>query len=339
MQMTNLASMQCILWNILEKYGQDPEEIFRAVKLDPLLLHEPGRRYPVRKTDQLWREAARKIPDTCFGLLASKCWHPSHLGGLGYAMLASTSLRTSLERMIRFHRVVSDNSFAVIHTDDITKNLVFTLTDRNGDPPEPCLEDAALALIMSILSMNYQQELKANMVSFRHPAPDCAARYTDFFRSPVYFDAPATCLHLPLAATDKILPGRDKKFATLGEQLMTEYLASLDDAQLPLRIEKIIFEHLPSGDANLETVANRLHMSTRTLQRHLRLAGTTFQQIHEQTRKKLAKAYVLDRKMNLSEIAFLLGFSEVNTFSRSFKRWTGKSPQQFREASQGHGKK
>ncbi len=60
--------------------------------------------------------------------------------------------------------------------------------------------------------------------------------------------------------------------------------------------------------------------------------GTTFISLLNETRMKMAKQYVQDKKMDLTDIAFLLGFAGLSTFYRSFKRWTGTSPDQYRKA-------
>jgi AraC-like DNA-binding protein len=246
-------------------------------------------------------------------------------------MLASTSLRAALERLIRFHQVITDHRFATLDEDQRQQTLAITLVDHGKDITIPCLEDAVLALILSVLRMNYQQELAPVSIAFRHSAPNCAARYFELFRCPVEFDAPATRLVLPLDAVNKILPGCNRELAAAGEHLMSQYINSLNDPQLTTRIKKIIAKHLPTGDAIIETVADRLYTSTRTLQRHLKSEGTTFLYLLGETRKELAEAYVRDKDMDLTEVAFLLGFSELSTFSRSFKKWTGQSPIHFRQ--------
>jgi AraC-like DNA-binding protein len=333
MQLTNLASLQLVLWNILKKYKQDPDSVFRKTGLNPSLMHQSGKRYPIRKTDELWLEAGRRISDPCFGLSAADCWHPSYLGTLGYAMLVSTSLRIALERLIRFHRVVSDVHFAKLSDDTAKGTLSFTLTDRDNDIFFHPLEDAVIALFMSILRMNYHQELAPVAVTFRHGCPECSSRYYEFFKSPVHFDAPVTSLTLSLDVVDMTLPGGNEELAAVNEQLMTRYLDTLDDDGLITKIKRIIVEHLPSGDATVETAAAQLYISTRTLQRQLHQEGTTFFTLLNETRQELASQYVRDKNMDLTEVAFLLGFAELSTFSRSFKRWTGKSPIQYRKAA------
>ncbi len=334
MRMTNLASLQLTLWNILKKHGQSPEEVFWKVGLNPELMHQKGKRYPIRKTDLLWAEAETRISDPCFGLDAADCWHPSHLGILGYAMLGAASLRIALEQMIRFHRVVSDNRFADLTIDSGNRTLIFTMREVKNSHLSACREDAAMAMTMAILQLNYQQELIPAGVSFRHPSPVCAASYDRLFNTRVQFNAPHTCLLLPLDVAQSHLSGTNRDLATLGEQLMTDYLARLDDEQQIEQIKKLIVRHLPTGDAQLENIAHDLSTSTRTLQRQLSRQGTSFIHLLNQTRKELAQAYVRDRDRNLTEVAYLLGFSELSTFSRSFKRWTGKSPSRYRQQSE-----
>jgi len=330
--MTNLASIQLILWNILLKYEQNPEDIFRKVGLNPALMHQAGKRYPVGKTDELWLEADRRISDPCFGLVAAESWHPSYLGTLGYAMLASTSLRIALARLIRFHQVVSDVRFGHLSEDPETNNLVFALAGRETNPPSPPLEDATIALIMNILRMNYQKDIAPVTVTFRHHKPECSSRYYEFFKSPVQFDSLVTSLTLPLDIIDRTLPSGNEEVAEVNEHLMTKYIATLDNEHLVTKIKRLIVEYLPSGKANLETIAAQFYTSTRTLQRHLQQEGTSFAALVDETRSELARQYVQEKDMDLSEIAFLLGFSEQGALSRSFKRWTGKSPVHYRKS-------
>ena len=333
MHLTKLASIQLVLWNILEKYNQDPAAVFKKVGLNINRMHQPGARYSLDKIAALWEEMDRCIPDPCFGITAAMNWHPSHFGTLGYAMLMSSSLRITLERLIRFHGVISDANFGELHEDKDNGTLVFTLDHGDEKPyPQP-REDAALAWIMSMLRVNYHQDLAPVSVNFRHSCPDCANKYYEFFQSPVTFDAPASSLALSLDVADLDLPSGNKELAAFNDQVMTKYLTTLDNDNLVQRIKKIIIEHLPSGDATVENTASELFFSTRKLQRLLQQEGTTFIALLNETRRNIAKQYVRDRRIDLTEVAFLLGFAELSTFSRSFKRWTGKSPIQFRKAA------
>lgn len=329
---TKLASIQLVLWNMLKLYHQDPAGVFRKVCLDPALMYQPGARYPLEKIAELWEEMAKRINDPCFGLTAAQCWHPSHFGLLGYAMLASTSLRTTLERLIRFHEVISHASYGEIQEDREKGSLVFMLTYIDEEPYPQAREDAALAWIMSSLRLNFQQPLSPISVSFTHGRPECEAKYYEFFQSPVTFDAPLAGLELSLDVVDKILPTENKELAEFSDEAMTRYIVSLNKKDIITRVKKLIAEQLPSGIVTIEFIASELFMNARKLQRLLQEDGTTFTTLLNETRKDISRQYVQDKHMDLTEIAFLLGYSEQSTFSRAFKSWTGKSPIEYRKA-------
>lgn len=333
MYLTKLASIQLVLWNMLEKYNVDPEPVFKQVHLNPALMHMPGERYSLRKINELWEEMARRINDPCFGLTAATCWHPSHFGTMGYAMLVSKSLRITLERLIRFHRVISDADFGELHEDNATNSLVFTLKYQDESPYSCGREDAALAWIMSLLRVNFHKDLVPVSVHLTHSQPDCSGKYYEFFQSPVYFDSPVCRLSLSLDVVDRILSSSNEELAKFGDQAMTAYVASLDKGTEITHIKKIIIENMPSGNVTVEQVAGELGINTRKLQRLLQDKGTTFLALLNDTRMDIAKGYIRDKNMDLTEVAFLLGFAELSTFSRSFKRWTGKSPLQYRKAA------
>lgn len=333
MYLTKLASIQLVLWNMLEKYNHDPAVVFKKVQLDPALMYQSGARYSLRKIAELWEEMERQIKDPCFGLTAATSWHPSHFGTLGYAMLLSTSLRITLERLIRFHRVISDAHFGELHEDKDKGTLVFTLMYKDETSYSRGREDSALAWIMSVLRVNYQRDFAPVSVSLTHSRPSCGGKYYEFFQSPVTFDSPASCLVLPLDVVDVVLPSGNEELAAFNDQAMTQYISTLNNDSLVTKVKKLITEHLPSGDATVERVATELYLSTRKLQRLLRVEETTFITLLNETRMEIAGEYVQDRNIDLTEVAFLLGFAELSTFSRSFKRWTGKSPMQYRKAA------
>ena len=243
----------------------------------------------------------------------------------------STSLRTTLERLIRFHRVISDAPVGELSEQQDTGKFVFHLTNQDEEQYSNAREDAALAWIMSVLRVNFQRPIAPVSVSFTHSRPDCAGKYYELFQSPIHFDEPICRIELSLDDVDKVLPSGNKDMAEFSDQAMTQYLASKNCDDLISRVVKIIVEHLPSGDATIDSVASELFFSTRKLQRLLREKGTTFIALLNETRKDIAKQYVRDKDMDLTEISFLLGFSEQSTFSRSFKRWTGKSPSSYRK--------
>ena len=117
------------------------------------------------------------------------------------------------------------------------------------------------------------------------------------------------------------------------EQQIVEYLARQDRQDIIGRSQSVIFELLPSGRVSIEQVAARLNTSVRTLRRKLRDKGTNFKSLLNETRRELGERYIRDGNLTLTEVAFLLGFSDSSSFSRAFRSWTGRTPSESRASA------
>ena len=132
----NKASLMRVLWNILEAYKIDPDPLFQEAALNPELMRKPGGRYKIDNIDKVWHKAAEVIGDPCFGLKAAEVWHPSNFGALGYAMLASNTLRTALDRMVRYIGFISDEDFVALDETEEGLRLTLVLSRRHIEKPE-----------------------------------------------------------------------------------------------------------------------------------------------------------------------------------------------------------
>jgi len=128
------------------------------------------------------------------------------------------------------------------------------------------------------------------------------------------------------------LPSGNPHLALINDHITIKYLAKLDKEDIVHRVKAAIIDHLPSGKVTHDKISDSLAISVRSLQRKLQQNGTTFRNVLDSTREDLAKQYVEDLGVDLTETAFLLGFSEHSAFSRAFKRWTGYSPKEARKA-------
>ncbi len=332
MLLTKLASIQHILWEILEEYGIDPDPVFRRVNLDPDLLFESGARYPLASIAGLWREMERLIDDPCFGLKTADHYHPSHFGTIGYAMLASGSVRLGLERLMRYHRVVSDARFGEI-IDDPDNSLMHVKLNWNEEEPwSAAREDAALTFILSSCRINFKKRLDPRRVELTHDQYACLAAYEKYFNCRVRLERPAPLISFSLGDADKPLRSGDEHLAQYHDRIMEDYISLLSAVRLIRSVQKVLVNQLPDGMVSVDAVARELGMSTRKLQRELKLEGTTYQELLNRTRQELAQRYVRDISNDLTEVAFILGFADLSTFSRSFKRWTGLSPSRYRKS-------
>lgn len=326
---TYLLSPLISLWNIFMAYGHDPEPIFSQEGVDYDMILKPGTRVSFRTIDNLWTKATDLIEDPCFGLRAAEFWHPSNFDALGYACLASATLREAATRLSRYVRMVSGTT--AVWFENTTKGLTLTVSDTLENPARM---DASMTYIMSGCRLNYGEKLSPVAVSFIHSEPPCAEKYLSFFRAPVHFSANSNSITFATVDVDKRLPSGNPYLAQLNDHVMIKYLARLDHEDIIHRVKAAIIDHLPSGNVTRVKVSDSLAISVRSLQRKLQQTGTTFHDVLDSTREDLARQYVTDLSVNLTETAFLLGFSEQSAFSRAFKRWTGHSPKEIRKALQ-----
>ena len=331
MPLTKLASIQHILWDILEDYGISPDPVFRGVGLDPALMFEPGARYPLTGIARLWQQMSELIEDPCYGLKTAKFWHPSHFGTIGYAMLASSTLRLALQRLMRFHRVVSDARFGTLVENEGENKFSIVLNWDDESPWAPAREDAALTYLLSSCRLNFKRELNPKRVELTHLQHACLETYERFFGCRVHLGCPAPALTLRRSDVDKPLRSGDEYLADFHDGIMEHYISKLSKNRFIRDVQKLVASQLPDGMISIDKVARELGMSTRKLQRGLKQEGTTYQELLNRTRRDLAERYVRDGAHDLTEVAFILGFADLSAFSRSFKRWTGLSPSRYRK--------
>ena len=113
--------------------------------------------------------------------------------------------------------------------------------------------------------------------------------------------------------------------------MLKRTLAQLKPLTWERKVRHAIEEQLPEGEPSAEHIAKALHLSLRSLQRHLADEGCRFDTLLNESRENLALLHLRDPQVSLSEISYLLGFADTSSFSRAFKRWTGMTPGQFRD--------
>ncbi len=329
---TILASAAGLLWKVIESYGLDPEPYFRNAHIDPKLINDPRARFSLATIDKIYSDLFEAVNDPCMGLKLGSLWHPSHMASLGYAWLASSTLNTALKRLSRYVRIINDA--ITVTLEEIDENIVITITSDDREIPTDYQQDSSSAILLTMCRANYGEGLNPVTVSFEHVGSACSGEYYSFFRCPVEFGAKHNQMIFPLHVVNKQLTSSNPQLAQINDQVMLNYLADLDKEDIVQQVKVAIIDQLPSGNVTDETISKAVFTSQRSLQRRLSEKGTTFKTILTEVRKDLALKYIHDRKLTLTEISFMLGFSEMSSFSRAFKRWTGESPKEFRKPDQ-----
>lgn len=319
-----------VIAQTIEGAGQDPAELFAEAGLQLDSLRDPNVRIPSQAMQKLLLLAEERCQDPMFGLHLTRYVHPTTFYSLGIAMYSSETLGDYLDRYVKYYRLITTNDFleAVIEHD------VYRLsaTPQPEMPLIPIRVDGFAALSVRTIRIAMQTDFAPRAVYLARPCPEgLQMKYADFFGCPVIFDAPLTTIEIDRAELKRPLPFANPELTRLYEQLTINYLDKIDRADFPGRVHKELVRLLPTGVSGKEQVAQALNMSTRTLYNKLEGAGTTFREVLDGTRQDLAEEYIR-QDLPIFEIAYLIGFSDTANFSRAFKKWTGKSPMEFRDS-------
>ncbi len=298
----------------------------------------PDKRVSISTMAVMWDKAAELTGDEEFGLKAGTFITPTTFSALGMALWSSCSVRDMLQCWCRYLHMFSTAAEMTI-VEEAGKLTVLThqYPDEDGNSPASIYAlDATLSALHSMGRSHYSLNLAPLAVELSRPRPKNPEHYEDFFGCPVSFDNPTIKLVYDLEEISRPIPGGNPQLAQATEKLVVEYLGRMQlqpantQSLLP-QVRQALFELLPRGEANLDDVAAQLHVSPRTLHRKLDEQGTNFRQLLEEVRKQLALDYIGQPHLSIGEISFLLGFASNSNFSRAFKRWTGQSPQGYRQ--------
>jgi AraC-like DNA-binding protein len=169
----------------------------------------------------------------------------------------------------------------------------------------------------------------------RHFRDGTPAEYRSFLASDVEFGADADAIIFSEQVASFPLVGADNYLHELLRQYADEARAHRPQERGSVRtdVERVIPLLLPHGNANISEVARQLGLGCRALLRSLSAEGATFTEILEELRAALARRYLEDRELPISQIAWLLGYREIDSFTKAFKRWTGTNPGKFRSST------
>jgi len=315
----------------LDYSGVDSTRVLKSVGISPAMTNDPMTRLPVTTLTRLFRACADVTHSPYFGLTVAKFIQISNLHALGYALAASANLMEFCRRLERYFKLVSQASeIKLVEAGDEIEIHARMLVDVCAET-----EDAFLGFIVLSIRHLYKASFNPTRVAVSHAMPrEGDGPYKALFRCPVDFNHMEPMLVLPRADMYEPLAGACAELAQLNDNLATTYIARLDKDDVVSLVRQKIIEYLPNGDCSRDKVASALCVSPTTLQFKLAERDTSFHDLMDATRRELATSYVQQARLSITEITFLLGFSDTSNFTRAFKRWEGVSPTQFRKPEQ-----
>jgi AraC-like DNA-binding protein len=326
---TSLGSVIALIAQTLKSQGCDPAPLLSEAGINPEDYCNANARVSTTKTMELWRLSVAATGNPAFGLVVADHFQPAVLHGLGFAWLASDTLRDALGRLVKYsHLINSLPDFRLEDAED-TVDLVVTVPDFGPDFSDAAT-DAGLAIFLRMCQITAASDIMPVHVTMQRPEPVNKAPYEKMFGPSIEYLADAHRLSFDATLANTPLSTAHPELARLNDQTVIDYLARYERNNLAMQVRAKIIEGLPDGRPSQEDIAETLNTSLRSLQRRLRDEDTTFKDLLNETQQELALQYMRDTSRSIGEVTYLLGFSEPSNFTRAFKRWTGKSPGEFR---------
>ena len=312
--------------------GGDPDLILRKFGIDRSAFSEPEGFIPSSIFAGVLEEAAQATADDCFGLHLGENYNPRNIGPLVYVVLNSPTIRAGIENFERYLHVYNEGAKWFFTSEGNRAHICYLLTDP-GIKSLRHSNEHEMTIAFNTLRMMVGSQWAPKEVQFAHEAPEQTSEHLRIFHAPVSFGCKTNAIVTDLHFVEREVPAADQRLYQILKRYLDHVLGEMPrEDNLLASVRRATAEMMRDGDLTLARVAKQMAMSTRTLQRQLKERGVDFKHLAEDTRRRFAMNYLKDRKNTLTEVAFLLGYSELSAFNRAFKRWTGSTPLDYRRS-------
>jgi len=315
----------------LERRGIDTEPALLGAGISRSQLSQDDIGLSVASQYRFLELAAAQADDSLLGLHVAAEMDIRAVGILFYLTGSSRTVSEALENLARYSQTTNEALVGEISRQKDEVILAVRHLQEFDEPHRQFFELLALWFIRT-LQQETNRDFTLSRVTFTHGRNADLREVHRLLRCPVDFAQGQDSWVLPQRVMDLPIVSGDTQLLKILTAHADDLLAEKHSVTgLQSTVASQLASLLPSGESRAAVVARQLGMSPRSLTRHLAEEGTTFGEIVEQLRRRLASRYLADDRMSVQQIAWLLGYSEVGAFNHAYKRWTGTAPRRNRE--------
>jgi len=313
----------------LEELGVSAPAVLRRAGLPQAYVSQPRVLLTTEELFALWRAIGEVSTDPGIGLLLGTETKTERFHPVGLAALSTENFGLAVERMARYKQLTCPEEI-LQHKDDEEWSIQFRWLLADEVEP-PVLTECCFAWVLSIGRHGTGTRLSPLRVELAQPRAHVKA-IERFLGCPVVFGTPRNAIVFRAADAQRPFVTRNAELlAMLAPQFEEELKQESRDENFVERVRLAVQQKLTGRRPTIEDVADALHLSSRTLQRRLQDAGSSFQRVLEEARRQLARHYLNNSVLELNEAAYLLGYEDGNSFVRAFRAWEGVPPARWRE--------
>ncbi len=314
----------------LSSVGTDIEAFLENTGIMASYDISPDERISIRQFYDIQEKALNVTQDPHFGLHLGEYTVPGSWSILGYLLMNCSTLSEAIERLCRYHEVLGNAIQIKTSTGKTQTMLLFKIRMPDSKNIRHCY-DAATSSVVCMMKSITGAPVPLKKVTMEHDGTDDILEYERIFGCPVRFGQTSTALVFDTEILDTPVVMHNPGLLKVFEAHANDIRATLNSKQFyTKKVNYLIMEHLPSGTPAIGNIATELFVSVRTLQQKLAEEGTSFRHLLESVRKELAINFLKDRDYSIDDITWMTGFSEPSVFRKSFKKWTGISPGEYR---------
>lgn len=327
--------------SVITASGTRPGRVFELAGIDPARVTDPDLRLNLVDYCRLMETAAEETGDALFGARFGRSFTPANFKAVGAQVVSSARLGDGLRALARSYSWIQENSRLELTLENGVASLGYQIYDGRIEARQ---QDAELTIgaFCALIQHAVGHVWWPREIHFEHGPGAPPRDYRRLFGTSVFFDQPTNALvfderslSTPMAQPDPAAFERAARF--IDRALAARAAAPADlyhssrDAELGV-LGYVIESQCRAGDVSIRAVAGRMGLSVHGLRRRLKGLRAPFDELVSDTRRRLALRYVEHTDRSMSEIAILLGYSELSAFSRAFKVWTGAAPMDHRHA-------
>ena len=327
---TTASGMGAGLVEFVQSYGLDIKPDCRALGIDPAIFHDLTGRISLERFCRLLERCAELTEDETFGLKFAQKYKSGSTGPYGYALMTAPTLDDFLKFQQEHMQYITKTTYSKLTIDSQFATFNWTFSPVIFKRAQ--YVDLGVALVFRHIKNIIGSATASIEVGFERNAPADTAVHRAIFGSGVSFENRTNSMHIPAKLLNIANPNADARLFKLMDLQCFDYRpAATESSDFRDEMKDFIFARLSEDDISLATAAHYFNLSERTLQRRLSESNTTLNELRDEARRDLAGRMLAETALSATEICYRLGYSAPSAFTRSFQRWFGMPPKEFRK--------
>ncbi|WP_201714643.1 AraC family transcriptional regulator [Rossellomorea arthrocnemi] len=315
-------------WTGLRQLGIVASEVVRKAQLPISIVSDPF--VTTAQYFAIWQAFSDLIDDTSKGIIKlATSFETDHFPPTVLATYHARDYRDALKRMAKYKQLCPPESLHI--TEEGEHCTIEIKTSHSEQPGLSILIGITLAFLLELGRRGTGQPLTAKLVELSTHSIGDKQILEDYFGCRI--QTGTNCNRLTIHRADL-----DRPFVSYNAELLEILTPVLEQSlneqprspSITETVKWIMKRSLAGGRPDIQTIANELGISDRTLQRRLTEEGTSFKHMLVNVRHEEAREYLADPSLDIKEVAFLIGYEDQNSFYRAFHRWEGATPLQWR---------